>query len=192
MGLKLITAPVVEPITLSEAKLHCKIETADLDSAVTGWIASARDQVEHRTGRCLITQTWLYTADSFKSCSIELPGSPVQQIDFVKYLDLNGTLQTVSGADYQLINDELIASVIPVYGKSWPAARNYPGSVQIQYKAGFGDAAANIPASVKSWMLLAIDTWYKNSSAVNEVQPYELPRHFCEALLDPIRIRHLS
>jgi hypothetical protein len=29
MGLKLITGPTTEPVTLAEAKLHLKIETAD-------------------------------------------------------------------------------------------------------------------------------------------------------------------
>ena len=81
--------------------------------------------------------------------------------------------------------DELIGRIIPAYGKSWPSCREHPGSVRVDYTCGYG-AAADVPQSIKAWMLLAIATWYENREALTAGQPVaELPRCFWEGLLDP-------
>jgi hypothetical protein len=53
------------------------------------------------------------------------------------------------------------------------------------YTCGYG-AAADVPQSIKAWMLMAIATWYENREALIAGQPVaELPRCFWEGLLDP-------
>src|SRR5258706_6207580 len=64
---KLITPPAVEPFTLAEAKLHCRIDIDDDNANVDKWIKAARTKVEKDTGRALLTQTWDLFLDAFYS-----------------------------------------------------------------------------------------------------------------------------
>ena len=48
MSYKLITTPVVEPVTLAEAKDHCRIDGTELDDLLNGVIIpSSRESAEH-------------------------------------------------------------------------------------------------------------------------------------------------
>ena len=172
---------------LAEAKLHLRVD-ADItkdDSLITALIVTARQQAEHRTGRALMTQQWRLGLDQFPADSLELPLPKLQSVQSVTYLDSNGSRQTLVNAEYDVITDELVGRIIPAYGKSWPDCRERPGSVRVDYTCGYG-AAADVPQSIKAWMLLAIATWYENREALTAGHPVaELPRCFWEGLLDP-------
>lgn len=183
MGLTLKTAPATEPVTLVEAKLHCKVDSTDDDTLITALIVAARQQAEHRTGRALITQQWEFTLDRFPQ-QIELPRPALVSVQSVKYLDESGVLQTLASTEYQVVISELVGRVVPAYGKAWPSCQVQPDSVVVAYTAGYGNAAA-VPNSIKTWMLMAIGTMYGQREAVSEGQKNEVPRDFFAGLLDP-------
>lgn len=185
MGLTLKIAPGEEPVTLAEAKLHCKAEESADDALITALIVSARQQAEHRTGRALVTQKWELTRDSFPVDSLELPNPKLVSVESVTYLDADGVRQTLANTEYQVVTDELIGRVLPAYGKSWPSCRVQPGSVAVNFTCGYGAAAA-VPPSIKTWMLLAVGTWYgQREGIITGTIVAELPRDFFAALLDP-------
>ena len=64
-SLKRTTAPAAEPITLSEAKSHIRVDTAFDDTLITGYIKTAREWVEDYIDRALITQRLVMTLDVF-------------------------------------------------------------------------------------------------------------------------------
>lgn len=182
-----ITPPAAEPLTLAEAKRHLRVDAdiTDDDSLITALIVTARQQAEHRTGRAMVTQQWRYSVDAFPADSLELPLPKLQSVQSVTYLDSSGTRQTLANTEYDVITDELVGRIIPAFGKSWPSCRVRPGSVQVSYTCGYG-AAADVPQSIKAWMMLAIGAWYENREALVAGQPVaELPRCFWEGLLDP-------
>lgn len=184
MGLTLKTAPGAEPVTLAEAKLHCKADGTDDDTLITALIVAARQQAEQRTGRALVTQQWEQTLDRFPLDSIDLSYPKLVSVESVTYLDANGARQTLANTEYQVVTDELVGRILPAYGKSWPSCRVQPGSVAINYTCGYGAAAA-VPQGIKTWMLLAVGTWYARREGVVDAQVGELPRDFFAALLDP-------
>lgn len=186
MGLTLKVAPAEEPVTLAEAKLHCKVDGSDDDALITALIGAARQQAEHRTGRALVTQQWEFTLDSFPE-RIVLPMPALVTVQSVKYLDENGTQQTLASTEYQVIIDELSGYLVPAYGKAWPSCRAQPDSVVVAYTAGYGAASA-VPQSIKFWMLMAITTLYGQREAFttgNQNIANEIPRDFFAGLLDP-------
>ena len=184
MGLTLKVAPAAEPVTLAEAKLHCKVDVADDDALITALIVAARQQAEHRTGRALVTQQWEYTLERFPA-RIELPRPALVSVQSVKYLDDNCALQTLASTEYQVVISELVGYLQPAYGKSWPPCRVQPDSVVIAYTAGYGNAAA-VPSSIKAWMLMAIGTMYSHREAIiTGTIVAEVPRDFFAGLLDP-------
>lgn len=190
MGLSLLTAPATEPVTLSEAKLHLRVEHSADDTLITALISTARQTAEHRTGRAMISQQWRMTLDAWQD-SIELPNPPLISIEAITYLDDSGTRQTLAGSSYQAITDTTPGSVQPAYGLTWPTARAVAGSIRIDYTAGYANAAA-VPQPIKAWMLLAIGTWYAHREAsAEQSKTAELPRTFWDGLLDPYRIPEL-
>ena len=88
----------------------------------------------------------------------------------VTYLDADGVRQTLAGAEYDVVTDELVGRLLPAFGKTWPDCRIRPGSVQVSYTCGYGDAS-DVPQSIKAWMLLAIGAWYENREALTSGKP---------------------
>lgn len=185
MGLVLTAAPSVEPLSLTEAKAHCRVDGSDDDTLITALIVTARRMAEQATGRALVTQSWRYTLDAFPVAAIDLPLPPLVSVQSVKYLDADGVLQTlVADTDYSVYLSSLLGLVAPAYGMSWPSPRDVPEAVRIEFTAGYGNAAA-VPGDIKQWMLLQICHWYDNRQAAGEKRE-ALP--FVDALLDPYRV----
>lgn len=113
------------------------------------------------TGRAIGAQTILYKFDDFASFDavVRLPRTPVTSVSFVKYLDVDGVLQTISSDDYEL--DAETGSVAPV--DEWPTALGTEGSVQIQFVAGY--TPTNCPASILDYIKSFVGTLDANREA---------------------------
>jgi uncharacterized phiE125 gp8 family phage protein len=179
-------APAEEPISLAEARAHLRVDHTTDDPLISGLIIAAREAAESRTGRAMVTQQWRHTASAWTD-QITLSPAPLASVEEITYLDADGTRQTLAESSYQVVTDTLQGSVCPAYGASWPSARNEPGSIRIDYTAGYG-SAADVPQAIKVWMLLVIGTWYsQREGIVTGVNVSEIPRGFWEGLLDPYK-----
>lgn len=80
--LTLTSPPAVEPVSLDEAKLQCRIDSDlyDDDDLVSALITAARQYVEEVCGRALITQTWRLALPGFPGATGVL-GVPVYGVD---------------------------------------------------------------------------------------------------------------
>lgn len=187
MAYKLIAAPSEEPVTLAEAKDHCRIDGTEFDALLTSIIIpAARTAAEEETGRALCTQTRELVLDSFPE-AFALRGAPIASVVSLKYLDITGAEQTLNPLDYLLDKDNEPGYVVPAYGKGWPDTYPVPNAVRLRYTCGY-DAAAAVPAAIKSWMLLAIGTLKAQTETIGEAKQASLPDRFWHRLLDPYRI----
>lgn len=183
MGLVLITPAAASPVTLAEAKTHCRVDGSDEDTLITGLIAAATNYVEQYTGRAIGAQTWRLTQDTF-SDNILLPMGPVQSISSVQYYDTAGVLQTVASSVYTLDADSDPAWLVRNANEAWPATLNGINAVRVTYVTGY----ATIPAAVKQAILLLIADWYnmRENTTLTTNQPTEMP-HAVTALLANFR-----
>jgi uncharacterized phiE125 gp8 family phage protein len=165
MALKLTTAPSTYPVTLAEAKLHCRIDVANDDALVNALITAATEQADHMLGRALMPQTWTLTLGTFPD-AIELTRVPVASVTSVRYYDTNGTQQTLSPSLYSVdtADDFGFGYVVPAYNTDWPAIRDQINAVEVIYVAGYANAAA-VPQLIKTWILLRIAALYENREA---------------------------
>lgn len=160
----LVTGPTVEPVTLAEAKLHCRVEHSDDDSLITGLITTARVYVEQRCWISLCTQTWRKYLDEWPGECLALTYPPVSAITGVTYKDDAGNTQTLSSSVYTLTPDNLFFCLAA--NQDWPTTELWPQwPIAITYTAGYGLAAA-VPTPLKQAMLLLIGHWYENREAV--------------------------
>lgn len=186
MALTLETAPAVEPISLTEAKLHCRVDVSDDDTLITSLIKTAREVVEGIARRALITQTWNLVLDEFpEGDEISIPRPPLQSVVHIKYKDQDGDESTFSSGDYIVNTDAEPGKVVLAYGASWPSTSLYPtAAITVQFKAGFGDASTDVPERYRQAMLLLTGHWYENREAIatTGAVPKEIP-FAVEALL---------
>lgn len=191
MGYKLKTAPTVEPITLSEAKLHLKLDsdTTD-DTLITALITAAREACENFTGRAFVNQTWEATFDEFPAGEdeIELYPAPLSSITSLTYKDVNNATQTAAATVYEADPYSLPGTLALKYGQSWPVALEIQNSITVTYVAGYGATAASVPGPIKAAMLLLIGHLYENRESVEVGQTAEVLPHGVEFLLSPYRV----
>lgn len=163
---KVVTAPASEPVTLAEAKLHCRVDLTDDDALITAHIVSAREEIERLTGMALITQTLELVLPEWP-CSdrVELPRPPLTSVTSVKYKDYTGSETTWDSANYIVGVDSVPGVLGLAWNAVWPSVVLYPVEpIRIRYVAGFASAAA-VPQSLKQAMLLLIGHWYENREA---------------------------
>jgi len=187
MTLTLITAPATEPITLTEAKAHCRVEHSTDDTLITSLIIAARLAAEHELQRPLITQTWQAAYEDFPSdqSAIALGKFRPIAITSVTYIGQDGIDAVLSPSAYVLDSTTVPGWLHPAYDTSWPTARAFANSVRIRFTAGYG-AAADVPQCIKQWMLLMIGSMYAFREATTDRAQARLP--YINSLLDPERV----
>jgi uncharacterized phiE125 gp8 family phage protein len=136
MNYSATTAPTVEPVSLTQAKLWCRIDGTTDDSLIAGLISAARDYCQQYEGRAYTEQTITAYTDNFKSI-ISLPMPPVISVTSVKYRDEDDVWQTLSTDYYTLRNDIEPAYIeFDLTGLSYTLAGE-PNQIEIIYKAGY-------------------------------------------------------
>lgn len=218
MALRLKTGPTVEPISVDDAKKHIRLEVATDDAYVGDLIKAARLYLERATGRSLITQTWKLTLDKFPpfcdpvgvvempflrdvvwtlpyevsiagSDVIRLPMGYVLAIASVKYVDRDGVQQTMSSTLYQVDTSAPIARLVPSFGNSWPTTQDQIAAVEIEYTAGFGATAADVPPDLVHAIRTLIAYWYDGDrSAVLEGHIAAPADHALDAVISSYRV----
>jgi uncharacterized phiE125 gp8 family phage protein len=170
MGLKLITSPGAEPLTLAEVKAHLRITHSSDDAMLAIYLAAARQWIDGPDGwlnRAIMLQTWELSLDTFPSAEIRLPLIPVKQIDSIKYDDSNGAEQTMPPGDYFLDNPAHPSWVLPYVGTGWPSTMATANAVRVRFICGY-DTAAVVPATLKAAVLLMTGYLYEHREATVE------------------------
>lgn len=178
---RVIVAPPVEPLTLTEVKLDRGVEHTLHDDLLTALIRSAREYVENYCSLSLITQTRELILDAFDT-SLELPYGPVQSVTAIEYADTNGITTTLAAADYTVNVNRYAAMIAPAWGLYFPTTRWQANAVTVRYIAGYAPLTAsptdytyNIPPGIKTAMKLLIGNWYENREATSDRPQHEIP-----------------
>lgn len=210
----LVTPPTAEPLALADVRAHLRIDSDDFsqDATINILMLAARRYAESYTGRSLMTQHWQAVADRFPGWyplvgapwnayvpapvlnqhiddqTIKLGRGPVQSVESITYVDLNGVTQTLDPSTYIFDNSDLMQRVAPAYGTVWPVARQQLGAVRINFTAGAATAAA-VPATILNWMLVRIATAYEHREAEEIVAKGKLqPLEYVDTLLDSEKV----
>jgi uncharacterized phiE125 gp8 family phage protein len=179
------SVPATEPVTLAEARLFCRVDSTAEDTLITSLIAAARQDAEMILQRSLITQGWRLVLDSFPAC-IELERGTVLTVTAITYMDMAGVWQTLSASDYVSDLSGCPARITPVFGKVWPVTLPQIGAVKVEYTAGYGAAAADVPEAIKRWIKLRVATIFENREEVARGDLRAMP--YVDGLLDAFRV----
>ena len=167
---RMTVGPTVEPVSLAEARLHLRLSQGshDEDALLERCIQAAREEVEERTWRALLTQTWVLHLCGFppNGESIRLPKPPLQSVSSIAYTSASGDAQTLDAAAYVVDDVSEPGRVRPSYGTLWPAARDEPGSVVVTFVAGWTEPAL-VPARARQAILVKVADLYDHERSTH-------------------------
>ena len=183
------TQPTAEPVSLAEAQLHLRLDTAGSppahpdDALVRGLISAARENAEQYTGVTIASCTYEAQGAAVDS-KLSLQTYPVTSVSSVTYQDSDGVTQTVAAADYYVDNFARPSRL--VFKQNAPSQ-----DLTVQFTAGYTDLSSPnpypCPAGVKAAILIMLGNLYENRESVSSTQSYERPQS-STYLLTPHRI----
>lgn len=190
------TQPTVEPVTLSEAKAHLRVDSTDDDAYIAGLVRAAREWVEEYLDRTLVTTQWVMRFDKFPADStadIELPRPPMATSGTATAVTVAYTLEDGSTATYstnlfRVDRASTPGAVKTNYGQTWPPHRQDDNSVSVTWWAGYGASGSDVPAAIRHAMLMLCSHWYETRGpmAASGASSREVP-YAISSLLDSVR-----
>ena len=157
-----VTARTTEPVSLEEARRQLNVFHDDDDLLIGSIIASAVDHVEKYTGTAVAAQTVEIKCDSFADFA-HVPAAPLTSVT-ISYVDADGANQTIAGSDYELRADGMQVSIVPAYGKLWPAKR-LGSRITVTAQAGY----SVFPPAIKHAILLWVaDAYERRENSADE------------------------
>jgi uncharacterized phiE125 gp8 family phage protein len=188
MPLTRIDPPATLPVSLEEMKSHSHIDGALEDARISDFLRTATARLDGRDGllgRCLITQSWRLTLDGFPP-EIALPLPPCQSVIEIRYVDAAGALRTLAPVAYQVFGfgDADPAWIRPAFGGAFPASRRSPESVIVEFRAGYGDAAADVPEPLRTAIKMHAGHLHEHRESVAAGTFAEVPQGYHDLVGD--------
>ncbi len=163
----LVTAPTLQPVTLAEAKAHCRVDGVDDDDVIGAMVAAAVGHLDGWTGvlgRCIMPQTWKVSA---------LAGDVVLPMPDVTAVSAG----YVAGASALTVTPSALGPVVTV-----------ADDCDVTFTCAM---PAHLLATAKQAVLLLVGHWYANrEGAVTGTITAELPLAV-DALVSQMRWRRL-
>lgn len=169
----IVTEPTAEPITRSELRTFLRNPPTEDNEFLDDCLVQARVLFEAYTGVACITQVWKLTLDYWPQLQVELPRYPLASVDSVTTYDSSGsyTAQTIATLFYvdtqskpgrlRLKNDQ-----------AWPTASQNTNAIEIQYTAGYGSAATDVPLTLRRALLTLAGYLYMHRGACSEADAF--------------------
>ena len=164
------TPPAAEPVSVSEAKAHLRVDISDDDSYISTLITAAREWCEQYLDRTLINTQWTMRLDSFPY-EIELPRPPIATSGTTTAVSLTYTLgddstATLSTTAYRVDRNSTPGVVRQLRAGTWPANLDDYNAVAVTWWAGYGDSGTSVPAAIRHAILMIVGHWYESRSSV--------------------------
>lgn len=178
-SLTTVTPPAVEPVTLSEAKAHIRVDTSEDDTYIGTLITAARQWVEQYVDKALVDQQLVMRLDAFPY-EIELPRPPMVTSGTATAVTLTYTLgddttAVLSASQYRVDRNSTPGVVRQLRDGSWPANLDDYNAIAVTWWAGHGATGASVPAAIRHAMLMLIGHWYERRLVADAVSATEVP-----------------
>jgi uncharacterized phiE125 gp8 family phage protein len=186
-SLKTTTPPTVEPVTLAEAKAHCRVDTSTDDAYLSSLITAAREWCEAYCDETFVHTQYRMTLDSFP-VEIEVPRPPMASSGTVTAVSITYTMgnqqtATLATSQYRVDRDAMPGVIRTLYNGSWPSHLLDYNAVTVTWWGGKGASGADVEQRIKNAILWLVGLWYERRMAADQASLSEIP-FGVKALLD--------
>jgi uncharacterized phiE125 gp8 family phage protein len=161
--LNVVSSASQQPISLTDAKAHLRVDGDDENSLISSLIDAAVSAVEEETGRALAAQTWAYSTTISTGC-LHLPLSPVTSVSSITYYDTDDVEQSLTVSDFYLLKDNDSAYLEPKDGTVWPTTKSRADALTVTFVTGY----LSIPPGLRQAVLLLLAHWFENREAAGK------------------------
>ena len=204
-GLQIVSGPSIEPVSLLEAKEYMKVDDDNDDLEILAFIKAARIYVENYTGRFFITRTVRQFLDGYTpamdsywegtrttpivkfSSYIELAAVPAVSVSSVKYYDDADNEGTWDTSNYYVDAASDLGKIVLRDGGTFPTDLRTVNGLEINYTAGYGTSASDVPDVIKSAIRQYMLYLYEHRGDF-ERYPAPSPPNVLKVLLDPYKV----
>lgn len=187
MEFKVTTAPTIEPFTVDEIKTFGRIDGDDEDDLIEGFITGVRELVEKYLGRALLEQTIVASMDFWPGAVVQLPRPPLISITEVRTVDEDG-METTYSSDYYYANTKSLPGECVInFDATEPdnTSNRQRGGYEIEFKAGYGTEATDVPFALRNALMLWVMEVYENRQMTAE------PPKVIKPMLDLYKIKRI-
>ena len=174
--IRLVTGPLVEPVSLSEAKIDLRVDHDDDDTLIAGLITAARMEAEQLARRAFITQTLELSLTCWPPDGrIRLPLPPAASVTSITYYDWTNASHTMSSSDYIVITDIDPAVITLALNKTWPTdPLREVAPIRVRYVAGYGATAGSVPERYRALIRSLVLVRYESRDELTATQERQL------------------
>jgi len=189
-SLKKLTHPAIEPVSLAEAKHHCRVDTNDDDDYIASLITVAREWCEDYCDATFLHTQYRMRLDYFPT-EIELPRPPMATDGTttavsIVYKVTDQSTVALDTSTYRVDRESVPGVLRYNYSGSWPSYLYDYGAVEVTWWGGYGRDAGSVSPRIKSSILWLVGMWYERRMAADAVNLSEMP-FGVKAMLDSIR-----
>ena len=166
--------PGAEPVTLAEAKAELRVDHGSEDDLIGGLIRAAREEVEQTTELAMIEQGWRLAIDRMPgNCRVLLRRGPVRAISAY---GRDGEAALLEPSDYQL---DPLSRPARLHFEVAPGDLRIFNGIEIDFTAGYGEAATDVPDLLKRAVLMLVAHWFEfRASFGQSQQPVSIPEGY--------------
>ncbi|WP_279613806.1 head-tail connector protein [Ancylobacter polymorphus] len=154
-------------VTLAEAKMYLRVDSAHEDTLITAFLASASAFFDgpRSIGRAIGAQTLEFDLPCFPQGGIALPAPTFTSLVSIVYTDAAGTEQTIGPSGARFTDGRGVdGALLPA--SAWPTDAA-PDTIRVRYLAGCPDEEPFL-AIAKQGVRLLTQYWYDNREAFGQ------------------------
>lgn len=182
---RVINPPQTTPVSLSEMKEHLRVVHTDEDQYITLLVEAATRITERYLGRRLIDTGLRLTLDGYglqlsradwwggvrqgrrgsdNERSITLPDLPLQSVDEIRTFNRSDTPTAYAASNYivDAADPDLHGRVVLRDSATWPADLREANAIEVDFVAGYGQTATDIPEALRQGVLMVGAFMYNN------------------------------
>ena len=183
MTLQILIPPASEPVSLSEAKAALRVTDTVEDALISRLISAARQRIERSLSLGLIGASYRETFDRWgsrrqSSGAYRLRMGPLMSVTAVRVADNTGSFLTIDPSLYRVRLATRPGLIAPT-AAGLPEAGIATGGLQIDYRCGFGETAADVPEPLRQAVLALVAHGFENrdeaTAPIGLVEPWLAP-----------------
>lgn len=185
-GNRRVSGPAAEPVTAAEFRTFVKADVGVVsDAEANSYITQAREFIEEIEGIAFVNETWRLSLDNWpgyiepwwdgvremavteltsgRPRVLYFPRYPLSSVSSVKTYDEASNETTVTINQVFDVDTESRPGRLGLkFGQTWPTATRPINAIQIDYVAGFGAAATDVPVGLRAAVLNLAGYYYEH------------------------------